>query len=125
MVAVTDVVEGEYPPESVLTQLFDLTDLDRRVYLELVGRSSPADIDAIADAVDRERTTVYRSVERLRGQGVVTRRSESIPHGGARYLFSARDPDEVGRELLCRLNELYATLMPLTREFERRYGDGT
>ncbi len=123
MTSVTAITDEVGDPDEILTHLYGLTDLDRRVYHELLADGGAMGMEAIASRVDRDRSTVYRSVERLRDADVVTREREPVEGGGYRHVVRARDPEMVATEMENTLNALYAAFMPLTSEFEEQYSD--
>jgi predicted transcriptional regulator len=121
--AVTEITNEDAPPEALLTHLYGLTELDRSIFVELVELGERLPIDALAERVGRDRSTVYRAVNRLRDVDLVTRSRETIEGGGFRHVVQARDPEAVATDMEHTLNALYATFMPLTSEFEDLYAD--
>ena len=51
--------------EGLLECFHGLKELDKECFRVLVGAEDPLTVDEIADAVDRERSTAYRAVQRL------------------------------------------------------------
>lgn len=118
---ISDVVSKEAGVEDVLTHLFGLNELDRQVFALLLSRDDAVGVDEIAAHVDRDRSTVFRSLTRLRGTGFVERRQENFDGGGYRHVFRAADPDEMAAEMRHTLNAIYAKFGPLTDEFKQKY----
>jgi len=73
------------------------TDSSRRsrvFFRVLVESDEPMTIDAVAEAVDRERSTAYRSVQRLLQTGFITKEQINYDQGGYYHVYSPTDPPE-------------------------------
>lgn len=109
--------------ERLLDCFHGLKDLDRRVYDVLAESDTAMTVDDIADVVDRERSTAYRSVKRLVDAGVVEREQINYDEGGYYHVFEPRPTDEVADEMQATLNEFYAEMGTLIGEFRDEYDD--
>ena len=121
--SVRDHLAGEMECEGLLECFHGLTALDRDVFRVLSGADGRLTVDEVADAVDRERSTAYRSVRRLVDAGFV--RSEQVNYDDAGY-YHAYEPvaaEEVAADLHAILHERYAMMDSLIDDFERRYAD--
>lgn len=76
--------------EGLLDCFHGLTDLDRRCFAVVAESDTPLTIDEIADEVDRERSTVYRSLQRLLQTGFVQREQVNYDQGGGTITCSGR-----------------------------------
>jgi len=95
--------------------------LDREIFELLVAAESPQTVDQIAAAVDRERSTAYRSVQRLIDAGFLDREQVNYEQGGYYHVFAPRDPDVIADEMLRVLNDWYAKMGQLIGEFREEY----
>ena len=109
--------------EGLLECLYGLKSLDRDCYLVLVETEEPLTVDAIAERVDRERSTVYRAVQRLLKAGVVQKDQINYDQGGYYHVYYPADPAEVTDRMQRKLNDWYAQMGTLIQEFENRYDD--
>lgn len=96
--------------------------LDKEVYFAIMENGG-MDLDEIAEKVDRERSTVYRAVQRLEENGFLDKRKEGKEGGGYRHIYEPVDPEKVADEMINRLNEWYADMGQLIHEFRRKYGE--
>jgi predicted transcriptional regulator len=121
--SVRDHLVGDMQCESLLQCFHGLKGLDREVFSVLVAADDPLTVDEVAEAVDRERSTAYRSVRRLVDAGFV--RSEQINYddGGYYHVYDPVDADEVAADLQEMLDEWYALMDRLIDEFEAKYAD--
>ena len=107
--------------EGLLECFYGLKELDRVVFDELASAEEPLTVDEVADRVDRERSTAYRSVRRLVDAGFVEREQINYDQGGYYHVFTLTDPDEVADELNRMLNDWYAKMGQLIDQYREEY----
>ncbi|WP_255195454.1 helix-turn-helix domain-containing protein [Halorarius litoreus] len=107
--------------ENLLECFHGLKDLDREVFTVLVEADEPMTVDEVAEAVDRERSTAYRSVRRLKDAGFVVKDQVNYEQGGYYHVFRPSDPDEVADDMQRMLNDWYAQMGQLIAEFREKY----
>ena len=118
-------LEEDLECEDLLECLYELNELDRRVYRRLSGAEEPLTVDELAAAVTRERSTVYRSVQRLLQFGLVQKEQVNYDRGGYYHVYRLTDPDEVADQMQDKLNDWYAEIGYLLGRFREKYGDGS
>jgi Predicted transcriptional regulator len=121
MDAMVDYLRQEMECYGLMECFHGLKILDREVFEWLVTAEAPQTVDAIAAAVDRERSTAYRSVQRLIEAGFLEREQVNYEQGGYYHVFAPRDPDEIADEMLRVLNDWYAKMGQLIDEFREEY----
>ena len=121
--AVQKQLRDERECEGLLDCMLGLNELDRGVFRLLAESSGPLTVDQIAEFIDRERTTAYRSVTRLQEAGVAVQEQESCPKGGYHHVYRVSDPDEIADELQRMLNRWYADTGQLIQKFRDTYGE--
>jgi len=94
--------------EDLLACFHGLKPLDRECYQAFVAAEEPLTVDDVADAVDRERSTAYRSVQRLLQTGFLEK--EQINYEPAATTTSIFQPTP--RRLSTRCNDSSTTGMP-------------
>jgi predicted transcriptional regulator len=107
--------------EGLLECFHGLKQLDKQVFQELVRAESPLTIDEIGDAVDRERSTAYRAVQRLLQAGFIQKEQVNYDQGGYYHVYRPTDPEKVADDMQRMLNDWYAKMGQLIREFEDKY----
>ncbi len=105
--------------EGLLECFFGVNELDREVYELLTSERHPCTAEQVADGVDRDRSTAYRSLRRLVEAGVVRRRQIDYD-GGYYHVFEPVDTEEVVDSLHRRLNDWYGEVERMIGEFKRR-----
>jgi predicted transcriptional regulator len=107
--------------EGLLECFHGLKQLDKECYRALVDATEPLTVDGVADVVDRERSTAYRSVQRLVSAGFVEKEQVNYENGGYYHVYRPTDPSEIADDMQRLLNDWYAKMGRLIDEFERKY----
>ena len=118
-------LERDLECEGLLECLYELNDLDRECFVLLSEADERLTIDEIADRVDRERSTAYRSVQRLLDAGLVQKEQINYDQGGYYHVYTITDPDSVANTMQHQLNDWYAQIGYLIGRFREKYGEGT
>ncbi|MGB9964309.1 helix-turn-helix domain-containing protein [Halobacterium sp. CBA1126] len=116
-----DYLQRDTDCEALLECFHGLRDLDRRAFEALAGTAEPLTVDELSERIDRERSTAYRSVQRLMDVGLVEKRQVNYDHGGYYHVYEPADPDEVADEMQRMLNDWYAKMGQLIGEFREEY----
>jgi predicted transcriptional regulator len=109
--------------EGLLECFHGLTDLDRRVFGLLADADEPVTVDELAERIERERSTAYRSVQRLMDADLVVKQQVNYEQGGYYHVYRPADPDEVADEMQRMLNDWYAKMGQLIGEFRDEYAE--
>ncbi len=107
--------------EGLLECFHGLKQLDRDCFEQLVEAGDPLTVDEIADAVDRERSTAYRSVQRLLNAGLIQKEQVNYDQGGYYHVYKPTDPRKIADDMQRLLNDWYAKMGQLIQEFEQKY----
>ncbi len=109
--------------EGLLECIHGLKELDRKCYQVVIDGDEPMTIDEIAERIDRERSTAYRSIQRLLQAGFIQKSQVNYEQGGYYHVYRPTDPGEVSRDMRRMVNEWYAEMSRLIREFEDKYAE--
>jgi predicted transcriptional regulator len=105
--------------EGLLECFHGLKRLDREVFQTLVHTDEPLTVDAIAESVDRERSTAYRAVQRLLQAGFIQKEQVNYDQGGYYHVY--KPASNVTDDMQRFLNDWYAKMGQLIEEFENKY----
>jgi predicted transcriptional regulator len=119
--SVAEHLQKDMTCEGLLECIHGLKDLDRECFQVLVESDEPLTIDAVADRVDRERSTAYRSIQRLLQAGFVQKEQVNYEQGGYYHVYRPADPGEVADDMQRMLNDWYAKMGQLVQEFRDKY----
>lgn len=111
--------------EQLFRHLFGLNDLDRKVYGLLNEHDAEMQLDDLADEVDRDRSTVYRSVQRLLNEELVEKKQFNYDTGGYCHVYRAIDPAEAAEKMQNKLNSMYVDLNFRIQDFREKYDEPT
>ncbi len=107
--------------EGLLECIHGLKQLDKDCYRELVESEEPLTIDEIGERVDRERSTAYRSIQRLLKSGFIQKEQVNYDDGGYYHVYYPTDPEQIADNMQRMLNDWYAKMGQLIQEFEDKY----
>ncbi len=111
--------------EGLLECFHGLKELDRECFRVLVESDEPRTVDEVAEAVERERSTAYRALQRLKQAGFVQKEQVNYEQGGYYHVFRPTEPDVVADEMQRMLNDWYAKMGQLIGEFREKYDEET
>jgi predicted transcriptional regulator len=114
-------LQSEMECEGLLECVHGLKQLDRECFTALVEAEDPLTVDEIAEAVARERSTAYRSVQRLLQAGFIQKEQVNYEQGGYYHVYRPNDPDEIADDMQRTLNDWYAKMGQLIQEFRTKY----
>lgn len=107
--------------EGLLECFHGLKELDKECFRALVDAEEPLTVDEIAEAVDRERSTAYRAVQRLLQTGFIEKDQVNYEQGGYYHVYSPTDPSQIADDMQRMLNDWYAKMGQLIQKFENKY----
>ena len=109
--------------EGLLECFHGLKDLDQRCFRVLIDADTPLTVDDIADSVARERSTVYRSVQRLLEADIIEKEQINYDEGGYYHVYKPVAPAAIRDDMQRLLNDWYAEMGQLLQEFETEFSD--
>ncbi len=119
--SMSDYLAQDMQCEDLLECFYGLNELDREVFGVLAASEAPITVDNIAEEVDRERSTAYRSVQRLLDAGFIRKERINYEHGGYYHVFEPVPAGKVADPLQRLLNDWYAEVGQLIDEFREKY----
>lgn len=102
--------------------LLGLKDIDMRAYRELLESEQGVTADEMGDLLDRERSTAYRSLQRLVGCGLARKETRTIKEGGYFYIYKSVTPQDVKDVAEECLDEWYSELRKAVNQVEKELG---
>ncbi|PSQ08218.1 transcriptional regulator [Halobacteriales archaeon QS_5_70_15] len=126
--SMNEMLREDMQCEGLLECFHGFKELDKEVFQVLAESDDPLTVDEIAAKVSRERSTAYRSIQRLLRTGFVRKEQVNYDHGGYYHVYRPADPDRVADDMQRMLNDWYAKVGQLVAEFREKYdeaGTGT
>ncbi|MFC7156260.1 helix-turn-helix domain-containing protein [Halomarina halobia] len=121
--SMSEYLKQDMECEGLLECIHGLKDLDKEVFRVLVESDGSLTVDEVADRVDRERSTAYRSIQRLLQTGFVQKDQVNYEQGGYYHVYRPTDPDAIADDMQRLLNDWYAKMGQLIGEFRRKYDE--
>ncbi|MDQ2052096.1 helix-turn-helix domain-containing protein [Natronolimnohabitans sp. A-GB9] len=119
--SMAEQLQQEMVCEGLLECIHGLKRLDKECYRVLVESDEPLTIDAVADRVDRERSTAYRSIQRLLESGLLQKEQINYDQGGYYHVYYPTDPTQIANDMQRTINDWYAKMSQLIQAFEDKY----
>lgn len=121
--SVVEELRRDLACEDLLECVHGLTDLDRACFRTIATAEDPLTVDEIAERVDRERSTAYRSVHRLLDAGFLAKEQINYDHGGYYHVYRPVDPDEIAADMTDLIDRWHGKLTELVTEFRDEYSE--
>jgi predicted transcriptional regulator len=105
--------------------VYGLTERDKMAFQQLQQAEGGLTVDDVADKLDCERSTAYRSISRLHEASIIVQEQINYENGGYYYVYCPRAPEGVAHDMQRLLNDWYANTGQLIQEFENRYSQNS
>lgn len=112
---------GDLECEHILDCLYGSKELDIRCFEIIVNSDEPLSAQNIADKVDRDQSTVHRSLNRLIEFGIVEKEKTSLDSRGYKYIYSQVDSEKVTEDMRQLVDEWHDLIHNLIDSFEEKY----
>jgi predicted transcriptional regulator len=98
--------------------LYDLSPLDLDLLFLLIRNRKPLSLEELSIKADRDKSTTFRSLQKLVSLGICIKETKGIKEGGYYHIYSAIDIKSFKMETEKKVKELEATFHRLLRKFE-------
>lgn len=98
--------------------LYDLSSLELDLLFILIKNNKSMTLDELAKKVDRDKSSVFRSLQKLVGLGICIKETKTLREGGYYHAYSAIDIESFKIETEKRVKELEDSFHRLLRKFE-------
>ena len=106
--------------KDLFIQLYDLSPLDLEILFMLISKKNdePMTLDQISKEADRDRSTTFRSLQKLVTLGLCIKDTKTIKEGGYYHVYSVVDMKTFKMETERRVRDLQKGLDRLLKKFE-------
>jgi predicted transcriptional regulator len=98
--------------------LYDLSPLDADLFFMLMKNKKPMILEELAKKINRDKSNVFRSVQKLVNSGICIKETRTLKDGGYYHVYSAVDTKTFKMETEKRVKELQASFDRILRKFE-------
>jgi predicted transcriptional regulator len=118
-----EMLKQDLKCESLLECFHGMGELEKQVFATIVESEEALTVDKIANRVNRERSTAYRAVKRLRDVGFISRKQINYENGGYYHVYEPVNADVIADDMQRLLNDWYAQMGQLIQEFRTKYDE--
>ena len=102
----------------IIQCVFDLNQLDIEVYQKLQQKKG-IKAQTLAKQLNKERSTVYRSLQKLTCAGLCIKETKTIPEGGYYHTYASKNSDEIQKNLEKCIDNWYLKMKKTIRELKK------
>jgi len=103
--------------EDVIKCVFDLNNLDITVYKKL-RKTGVKRADDLAKKIGKDRSTIYRSLQKLTCCGICTKQTKNIDKGGYYHTYKCNDIKETKQKLENCIDNWYKQMKQTIKNLE-------
>jgi len=98
--------------------IYDLSTLETDLLITLVKGRKTMTLEQLAKQADRDKSTVFRSLQKLVTLGIISKETRTLKEGGYSHIYRAIPIEMFKLETEKRVKELEASLNRLMKKFE-------
>jgi predicted transcriptional regulator len=98
--------------------LYNLSPLEMDLLFIMLKDQVPVTLDQLAEKVDRDKSAVFRALQKLVSLEIVIKETKSLREGGHYHVYSAVDKETFKKETERRVKELQESFARILRKFE-------
>jgi predicted transcriptional regulator len=100
--------------------LYDLSPLDLDILFLLISKKNdePMTLEQISKEIDRDRSTAFRSLQKLVTLDLCIKETKTVKGGGYYHVYSAVDMETFKKEAERKVRDLQKSLERLLKKFE-------
>ncbi|MBS3781058.1 MAG: ArsR family transcriptional regulator [Candidatus Thermoplasmatota archaeon] len=105
----------EIDSENVIECIYDLSELDKEI-LSLLSGDEELRSSEIAERINKDQSTAYRSLEKLSDCGLIYKEKHNIRNGGYYFLYSRRPLEKIKQEARKTVDRWYEEVVEAVQE---------
>ena len=115
--SIAKILAGNGTCKDVLKCLFGLGEFEMTVYKGLCKTGS-ARVDEMSPHLKKDKSTVYRALQRLVGAGLVVKQTETLKRGGHFHKYAAVPPEQVSKAIKTCVDEWFESVRIAIEKFD-------
>jgi predicted transcriptional regulator len=101
----------------LLCSIYNLTPVDLEIFYQVAAENS-ATLDALAQTVKKDRSTVHRSLQKLVSIGLCYKEARGLKDGGYYHVYSATELSKIKDQARQKVREITSSLERMLQNFE-------
>ena len=102
----------------LFTILYDLSPLELELLFILISKNKPVALETLAKELDRDKTTVFRSLQKMVNLRICEKETKTLKEGGWYHVYKAIDVAAFKMETEKRVKEIKESFDRLLKRFE-------
>ena len=102
----------------LFTILYDLSPLDLELVMVLISKNKSISLEKLAKEVNRDKTTVFRSLQKMVNLRICEKETKTLKGGGWFHVYKAIDVTAFKMETEKRVKEIKDSFDRLLKQFE-------
>ncbi len=119
MVSFSSLIRARAKCSDLLSCFLDLNDLEIRLFYTIVSRGQ-CTLDQLSELLSKDRSTVFRNLQKLVSLGLVYKEMNSLERGGRVAMFLPNDMESIKEIVSVRIESLKKSMDAFMNEFEHR-----
>lgn len=115
--SIAKIMSGEGTCKDVLRCLFGLGDFEISVYKGLL-RAGPSRADQLSPVLKRDKSTVYRALQKLVSSGLVMKETVTLKRGGHFHRYIAVPPEKIHERVKTCIDEWFVRVKEAVDRFD-------
>jgi predicted transcriptional regulator len=108
--------------KDLLIYLFDLAPLEIDLLFTLMKARKSLTVDDLAKKLSRDRTTIFRSVQKLVSVGICAKDTKTLKDGGYYHIYSAVDKETFKLAVEMKIKEVQQSFDRILKKYEEDIG---
>lgn len=110
--------EGSMKCDEAIKCVFDLNKLDIKVY-DMLQKHGSIRADELANLLQKERSTIYRSLQKLTSCKICKKKTKTLKQGGYYHVYEPQPSGKVRKEAEHCLDQWYKTMKQTLQLLQR------
>jgi predicted transcriptional regulator len=102
----------------LLIYLYNLSPLDAEVFFILMKSNKPMKLEDLTKKIERDKTNIFRSLQRLVSFGLCIKEIRTLQNGGYYHVYTVIDVKTCKAEVEKKVNEVQTGLFKILKKFE-------
>ncbi len=98
--------------------IYDLSPLEMDLLLFLISENTPLTLDDLTKELNRDKSTVFRALQKLVNLGICTKDTKTLKEGGLYHVYSAIPKEMLLLETEKKVKELEQSLKRILKKFQ-------
>lgn len=103
--------------DNVIECIYNLSELDKEI-LSVLSEENEYRSSEIAEEIEKDQSTAYRSLEKLLECGLVYKEKQNIRNGGYYFLYSRRPLDNIKEEAKACVDRWYDEIVEAIQDMD-------